>query len=110
MLSLRDPRQVLSSVMKNADKFDDDNTNSSISNEPHTTLSTKPSIKVHIVNHFFNEIKIAQTKSEQKDKDIDDMLTVLYSSNEAYFCSSSTDRSKEDDKKISRTAFRIKRK
>ena len=101
---------MLSSVIKNADKVDDDITNSSSSKKSHTTLSTKPSIKVHKVNHIFNEIIIAQTKSEQKDKDIDDMLTVLYSSNEAYFCSSSTDRSKEDDKKISRTAFRIKRK
>ena len=106
------PLPVLSSASKNGDNSNDESRNSSKSPKPSKTSTKKPSIKIRKLIRDMNEIKTGHPKSQEPDKDKDDMSTVSSSSFEGYFSSSSSseESTEEEIKMAKRTALRIKRK
>ncbi len=103
------PLPVLSSATDDDNNTDDVSKKSSRSIKLFTTPTKKPSIKLRKVIPEANEMKLVQVKSQQDDKDQDDMLTISSPSNKGYFSNySSDDSKKEEDRKAKRTAFRIK--
>ena len=103
------PLPVLSSATDNDNKTDDGRKKSSKSIKLFTTPTKKPSIKLRKVTPEVNKLKIVQVKTQQDDKDQDDMSTISSSSNEGYFSNySSDDSEEEEDRRAKRTAFRIK--